>query len=183
MREEARAKDLLIYPSGPLPGMVYASRRKLCLQTWGGDQDGTGRRVKAAYHGPKSLRRKSGSNRKIIWKARVKGRGERNIVRHAPPARAPANWPFSGNMNNVWRKVSQSLSNAKPGHQGQTNFIITGTRNIGELVRGDDVDLMPKSPQLGNSFRQGPHDAINLRRPCVCRQCNPHAATALALLF
>jgi hypothetical protein len=117
MREAARAKDLLIYPSGPLPGVVYASRRKLCLQTWGCDQDGSGRRVKAAHHRPKSLGRKSGSNGKIIWKARVKGRRERNIVHPAPPARAPTNWPFSGDVNNVWRKVSQSLSNAKPGQQ------------------------------------------------------------------
>jgi hypothetical protein len=71
--------------------------------------------MKAAHHGPKSLCRKSGSNGKIIWKARVKGRRERNIVHPAPPARAPTNWPFSGDVNNVWRKVSQSLSNAKPG--------------------------------------------------------------------
>ena len=139
--------------------------------------------MKATHQWPKTFRRQSRSCRCIIGKAGMKRRREGHPVPHAPCPRAPAQWAFGCDMNDIGYDLVQHSSHPATWRNRQTDLTVAGARNCSEQIGRYQVNLIAPCAKPVNCFVQRSHYAVNLRKPCVADDDDPPHALTTAFGF
>ena len=84
-------------------------------------------------------------------------------------------------MDQVGLDRMQCLTRAKTRRNRKADFAVSRAGDSFETVGRDDVDIEIAGDQTVGGFRQGADNAVDLRYPCVCGDCNLHRASAAAL--
>ena len=123
--------------------------------------------VKALHDRPEAFGADAGAHRGIFGKAGVERGGEWHPARFAPAARAPPNWPFGGDVDNVGGKAIQHPPRRKTRRHRQPDRRIARHRHGKEPLRGDEFHLITAPVEFGHGGGKGAHHAVDLRIPRI----------------
>ena len=110
----------------------------------------------------------------IFGKARVKRGRERNP---APHAIAPCGKPqrsLGRDVNGFWPELVDDAPDRASREQGKLNLRIGRHRHRAKPVRRHEPHLVTQAPELRAERLKRAYYAVDLRRPCVGRDQNPH---------
>ena len=141
----------------------------------GRDQHRLCRAVEPANIAPEPGRRQAGALRHIIGEMGVIGSGEGHVAAQAPAAGGKAERPFGRQMDGIGTEGGDRLPHYARTHQCQPDFGIGRTGNGAIEIGRDHLHVMAHMLQFGLDRLQCAHHTIDLRRPGVGDDRDPHA--------
>ncbi len=161
-------------PSPPFAHLGDAMGAQLLPDRASGHKHRARRTMEPSYIAPEPGGRQTSAPRYIIGEMRVIGSGERHARSQAPAPRGQAKRPFRRQMHGVGRKIGYCLPNDRRSNERQPNFRIGRTGDGAVEIRRNHLHHMPRLFQFTLDRQQSPHDAVDLRRPCVGHDDDPH---------